>query len=134
MLTDPEERARYEESQAGVSETEALLAAQAEQLFQRGEMLIRAGNFRGAAQFLERAVQIYGSEPAYHAAYAWALHRQNPPDNARALTHFEQALAADGEDAQALLRMSIVVKELGDEARATQLASRARAIDAGVRA
>ncbi len=59
VLSDPDERARYEESLSGVSETEALLAAQAEQYFQRGEMLIRAGNFRGALQLLERAVQTY---------------------------------------------------------------------------
>ncbi len=134
VLTDPDERARYEESQSGVSETEAILAAQAEQYFQRGEMLIRAGNFRGAAEFLDRAVKTYDREPDYHAAYGWALHRMNPPDNPRALGHFEKALELSGEQAQTLLRMSLVLKELGDEPRSAQLAARARSLDANVRA
>jgi tetratricopeptide (TPR) repeat protein len=133
-LSDPEKRARYEESTLGVSETQALLAAQAEQLYQRGEMLMRAGNFRGAAEFLEQAVQTYEAEPEYHAALAWTLHRKTPPDNARALQHFERALADGGERAQWLLRMSVLLRQLGDEARSAQLAARARALDPGVRA
>ncbi|HEU4431713.1 MAG TPA: DnaJ domain-containing protein [Myxococcota bacterium] len=132
VLSDPDERARYEESTVGVSETEALLAAQAEQLYQRGEMLMRAGNFRGAAEFLEKAVQTYGAEPDYHAALAWALHRRTPPDNARALEHFERALAG-GEKAQLLLRMSAVLREQREDARAAQLAARAKALDPNVR-
>jgi curved DNA-binding protein CbpA len=132
VLSDPDERARYEESTAGVSETEALLAAQAEQLYQRGEMLMRAGNFRGAVDFLEKAVQTYGVEPDYHAALAWALHRRTPPENARALEHFERALAG-GEKAQLLLRMSVVLREQREDARAAQLAARAKALDPNVR-
>ena len=132
VLSDPDERARYEESTVGVSETEALLAAQAEQLYQRGEMLMRAGNFRGAAEFLEKAVQTYAAEPDYHAALAWALHRRTPPDNARALEHFERALAG-GEKAQLLLRMSAVLREQREDARAAQLAARAKALDPNVR-
>jgi tetratricopeptide (TPR) repeat protein len=134
VLTDDEERARYEESQVGVSETDAILAAQAEQLFQRGEMLLRAGNFKGAAEFLERAVQTYDVEPEYHASLGWALHRRNPPDNALALAHFERALELGGETAQRLLRQSLVLKDLGDEAQATRLAARARSLDPSVRA
>lgn len=134
VLTDDQERARYEESQVGVSETEAILAAQAEQYFQRGEMLLRAGNFRGAAQFLERAVQTYDAEAEYHAAFGWALHRMNPPENERALSHFERALELGGETGQQLLRMSILLKALGDEARGAKLATRARSLDANARA
>jgi curved DNA-binding protein CbpA len=134
VLTDAEERARYEESTLGVSETQALLAAQAEQLYLRGDMLIRAGNFRGAAEFLEKAVQTYGEEPDYHAALAWALHRKTPPENERALEHFERALAGSGEQPQLLLRMSLVLKALHDETRASQLSARARQLDPSVRA
>jgi curved DNA-binding protein CbpA len=134
VLSDPEERARYQESLTGVSETEALLAAQAEQYYQRGEMLIRAGNFRGALQLLERAVQTYEREADYHGLLAWALHRTTPPDNARALQHFERALELGGEEPQRLLRMSLVLRELGEGARAGQLAQRARSLDAGVKA
>ncbi len=133
VLTDDEERARYEESTVGVSETQALLAAQAEQLYQRGEMLMRAGNFRGAAEFLERAVQTYDAEPEYHGALAWALHRKTPPDNPRARAHFERALAG-GEQPQTLLRMSLVLRELGEDGTAAQLAARAKALDPNVRA
>jgi curved DNA-binding protein CbpA len=134
VLTDADERARYEESTAGVSETQALLAAQAEQLYQRGEMLMRAGNFRGAVEFLERAVQTYDAEPEYHDALAWALHRRTPPDNERALQHFERALADGGELPQRLLRMSLVLRDVGDAARSSQLAARARALDPNVKA
>jgi len=133
VLTDADERARYEESTAGVTETQALLAAQAEQLYQRGDMLMRAGNFRGAADFLEKAVQTYGDEPEYHAAFAWALHRKLPPENERALEHFEVALSRGGEQPQLMLRMSLVLKELRDETRASQLAARARQLDPNVR-
>jgi len=133
VLTDPEERARYEESTVGVSETQALLAAQAEQLYQRGEMLMRGGNFRGAAELLERAVQTYDAEPEYHGALAWALFRKNPPDRERALQHFERALAEGGEQPQLLLRMSMLLREVGEEPRAAQLGARARSLDASVR-
>ncbi len=133
VLTDADERARYEESTIGVSETQALLAAQAEQLYQRGEMLMRAGNFRGAADFLEKAVQTYDAEAEYHGAFAWALHRKTPPDNARALEHFERALAEGSEPPQLLLRMSLVLRELHLDGRAAQLAARAKALDPNVR-
>jgi tetratricopeptide (TPR) repeat protein len=132
VLSDPDERARYEESTVGVSEAQALLAAQAEQLYQRGEMLMRAGNFRGAAEFLEKAVQTYDAEPEYHAAFAWALHRKTPPDNAAALQHFERAVAEGPERAQILLRMSLVLRELGD-ARAAETGARAKALDPNVK-
>ncbi len=133
VLTDPDERARYTEETAGISETQALLAAQAEQYFQRGEMLMRAGNFRGASEFLERAVQTYDAEPEYHAAYAWALHRKQPPENERALQHFERALEG-GEQPRLLMRMSLLLRELRKDARAAQFAARAKALDPNVRA
>ena len=133
VLTDADERARYTEETAGISETQALLAAQAEQYFQRGEMLMRAGNFRGASEFLERAVQTYAAEPEYHAAYAWALHRKQPPENERALQHFERALEG-GEQPRLLLRMSLLLRELRQDARAAQFAARAKALDPNVRA
>ena len=134
VLTDADERARYEESTVGVTETQALLAGQAEQLYRRGEMLMRAGNFRGAADFLEKAVQTYDAEPEYHAAFGWALHRKTPPDNELALQHFERALAGGPEQPQLLLRMSLLLRELRDDARSAQLAARARALDPNVRA
>ena len=133
VLSDSDERARYEEASAGVSETQVLLAAQAEQLYQRGEMLMRAGNFRGAAEFLEKAVQTYADEPEYHAAFAWALHRKTPPESERALEHFERAVASGGESAQWLLRMSLVLRDLRIEPRAAQLAARARQLDPNVK-
>jgi hypothetical protein len=132
VLVDPEQRARYEEDTVGVSEAQALLAAQAEQLFQRGDMLMRAGNFRGAVDFLAKAVQTYDAEPEYHGAYAWALHRKTPPDNALALKHFERALAEGPERPQLLARMSVLLRELGDP-RAAQLAARAKALDPNVK-
>jgi tetratricopeptide (TPR) repeat protein len=134
VLSDLEERRAYDASLEGHTALDAGRVAQAETLFRKGEVMMRAGNFRGALELLEGAVRIWPEEADYQAALAWTLTRKNPPEIDRALEHFEKALALGGEKPVWMLRMSIAVKEKGDADRAAQLAARARALDPGVRA
>jgi len=133
VLSDPERRRLYEEGEEPATLAEADRIAEAEAAFRRGDVLLRAGNFRGAVELLERAVALWPEEAEYQAALAWALHRKAPPESTRAWQHFERALAL-GERAVWLLRASLVARELGHEARAAELAARARALDPHVRA
>ncbi len=133
VLSDPERRRHYEETLVDTASADGDRIVEAEAAYRRGDMLLRAGNFRGALELLERAVQLWPEEGEYHAALAWALHRKAPPESARAWEHFERALAL-GEQAVWLLRASLVAKELGHEARAADLAARARALDPNVKA
>jgi tetratricopeptide (TPR) repeat protein len=133
VLSDPERRRHYEETLVDAASADGDRIVEAEASYRRGDMLLRAGNFRGALELLERAVQLWPEEGEYHAALAWALHRKTPPESARAWEHFERALAL-GEQAVWLLRASLVAKELGHEARSADLAARARALDPNVKA
>jgi tetratricopeptide (TPR) repeat protein len=132
VLSNPERRRQYEENHEA-PETDADRIAEAEASFRRGEVLLRAGNFRGALELLERAVMLWPDEAEYQAALAWALHRKTPPERERAWNHFERALAL-GEQAVWLLRASLVARELGNEARAAEFARRARELDPQVKA
>jgi tetratricopeptide (TPR) repeat protein len=133
VLSDPERRRLYEETLGDPTVADADRIAEAEAAFRRGDVLLRAGNFRGALELLERAVTLWPEEAEYQAAFAWALHRKTPPESERAWQHFERALAL-GEQAVWLLRASLVARELGHEARAAELASRARALDPNAKA
>jgi tetratricopeptide (TPR) repeat protein len=133
VLSDPERRRLYEEGLGDATLAEADRIAEAEAAFRRGDVLLRAGNFRGALELLERAVTLWPEEAEYQAALAWALHRKTPPESERAWQHFERALAL-GEHAVWLLRASLVARELGHEARAAELAARARSLDPNVKA
>jgi tetratricopeptide (TPR) repeat protein len=132
VLSDPEKRRQYEESDAA-PETDADRIAEAEASFRRGDVLLRAGNFLGALELLERAVTLWPEEAEYQAALGWALHRKTPPESERAWAHFEKALTL-GEQAVWLMRASLVARELGHEARAADLAGRARELDPQVKA
>jgi tetratricopeptide (TPR) repeat protein len=134
VLSDPEKRKQYESSLGAESETDAQRVAEAEASYVRGEQLMRAGNFRGALEFLERAVALWPDEADYQAALGWSLHRKTPPESARALEHFERAYALGTEQAVWWLRGSLVAKSLGNEKRAAELTARARAIDPNVKA
>jgi len=134
VLSDPERRRNYEENLVDESVADADRLAEAEAAFRRGDMLLRAGNFRGALELLERAVTLWPEESEYQAAFAWALHRKTPPESARAWEHFERALALGREQAVWLLRASLVARELGYDARAAELAARARSLDRDVKA
>jgi tetratricopeptide (TPR) repeat protein len=95
---------------------------------------MRAGNFRGALEYLERAVALWPDEADYQAALGWALHRKEPSESERGFSYLERALALGTEQAVWWLRASVVARELGRAERAAELASRARALDPDVKA
>jgi hypothetical protein len=78
-LLDPGQRQSYDASLDGHSEVDANQVAQAEALYRKGEILLRAGNFTGALEFLEAAARLWPEESDYQSALGWALHRRNPP-------------------------------------------------------
>jgi curved DNA-binding protein CbpA len=133
-LSDPDERRAYDASLEGHTAVDASHLAQAETLFRKGEVMMRAGNFRGALELLDAAVRLWPAEAEYQAALAWALTRKNPPELDRAVEHFEKALELGDENPVWLLRLSIALKEKGEGEQAAQLAARARALDPSVRA
>jgi curved DNA-binding protein CbpA len=134
VLADPEKRKQYETSLGGESDSDAQRVAEAEASYVRGEQLMRAGNFRGALEFLERAVALWPDEADYQAALGWSLHRKTPPESERALEHFERAYALGTEQAVWWLRGSLVAKSIGNEKRGAELAARARSLDPNVKA
>lgn len=133
ILSSADERGSYDASLEGHTTIDAERVAQAEVFFRKGETLLRAGNFLDAVEFLDSAVQVWPDEADYQAALAWALHRKNPPENERSLSHFERAIELGGENAETLLRMSYPAKEMGDPARADALATKARRLDPDVK-
>ena len=134
VLCDPEQRKRYEETLGDASLADADRIAEAEAAYVRGDQLLRAGNFRGALEFLERAVALWPDEADYQAALGWALHRKQPPESERGLGHLERALALGTQQAVWWLRASVVARELGRSERSAELAQRARALDPEVKA
>src|SRR5262249_19019945 len=110
VLCDPAQRELYEAGlgDASLADADRIAEAEAEASYLRGERLLRAGNFRGALEFLERAVALWPDEAEYQAALGWALHRKTPPESQRALEHFEKAFALGSPQAVWWLRASLV--------------------------
>jgi tetratricopeptide (TPR) repeat protein len=134
VLADPEKRAHYEATLGEAPAADADRIAEAEASYVRGDHLMRAGNFRGALEFLERAVVLWPEEADYQAALGWALHRKTPSESERALEHFERAFAIGTQQAVWWLRGGLVARSLGNEKRAAELTARARSIDPNVKA
>jgi tetratricopeptide (TPR) repeat protein len=129
ILSDPEQRQHYEATLGDAKLADADRVAEAEAAYLRGEHLMRAGNFRGALEFLERAVALWPDEADYQAALGWALHRKTPAESLRALEHFDRAFGLGTQQAVWWLRASLVARSLGAESRAQELAARARELD-----
>lgn len=135
VLSNPELRERYEATLgADAPAADADRIAEAEASYVRGDHLMRAGNFRGALEFLERAVALWPEEADYQAALGWALHRKTPSESERALEHFEHAFTLGTQQAVWWLRGSLVARAVGNEKRAAELGARARSLDPNVKA
>ena len=93
---------------------------------------MRVGNFRGALEFLEPAVELWPDEAAYQAALGWALYKKAPPESDRAREHLERALELDPSVAATALHLSVVFKALGDDETSADLLTRARSLDPSV--
>jgi curved DNA-binding protein CbpA len=125
-LSDGDERRSYDASLDGHSVVDANQVAQAEALYRKGEILLRAGNFLGAAEFLEAAARLWPEESDYQSACGWALHRKNPPESERAREHLEKAVALNPENAEAHQRLGLVLKALGEGGAAAASLARAQ--------
>jgi tetratricopeptide (TPR) repeat protein len=128
-LLDVEQRRSYDASLDGHTAVDANQVAQAEALYRKGDILLRAGNFAGALEFLEAALKLWPEESDYQCACGWALHRKNPPESERAREHLEKAVALQADNAEAHHRLGLVLKALGEDAAAK--ASLARAQEMG---
>lgn len=129
VLSDPRERQRYDEEgrEAGSDDAERVVTA--ENLYRKGEILLRKGSFREALQFLAPAVDLWPSDAAYRAALGWALYKQTKSDPAAARDHLEAAAALDATSAVTFYRLGAVLRALGNAAAADEAFRRARALD-----
>lgn len=128
-LSDPQARRNYDAELAGHATADADRIANAEALFRKGEILLKAGDFGGALPFLEPAVDLWPEDPAYRSALGWALFKKNPPDSATAREHLEKSVELDDRDAKAWFRLGHVLRDLGDEQAGDRALARAREID-----
>ncbi|NQZ97167.1 MAG: DnaJ domain-containing protein [Myxococcales bacterium] len=130
VLSDSAKRADYDASLdapgAGI-DIEAL--TQAETLFRKGEILIQAGNFAGALDFLRPAVEIWPHEGAYQAGLGWALYKKRPSEPEAALEVLERAADLEPSDGVTQFRLSVVLRSLGDTDRAAEIMERARSLE-----
>jgi len=120
-LADPERRRRYDEDHRGDGTAiDANRLANAENLYRKGEILMRQGNFRGAFDFLKPCVELWPDECAYQSALGWTYYKKMPSEPELARTHLERALAIDGDDGVTLFRLGVVLRALGqaDQAQA----------------
>ncbi len=130
VLSNPGKRSEYDASLADQGgEIDANRLALAETNYRKGEILLRKGDFKGAAEFLSAAVDLWPAEAEYQGALGWALYKKLPSEPERARDHLKQAIALDPADAAAHHRLSLVLRTLGDESAAQQAATRAKELD-----
>jgi tetratricopeptide (TPR) repeat protein len=133
VLRNPEKRANYDargDAEEIMVDTRAL--AQAETAFRKGEILVRMGDFRGALEYLEPAVELWPEECDYQSALGWAIFRQPKSDPEKALVHLEKAVELDDTDAPTLFRLGTVLRATGEGERSASLLTEARLIDPDV--
>lgn len=128
-LSDPDKRAAYDAGAHEVAQIDTARLAQAETSFRKGEILLKMGNFDGALEYLEPAVELWPEEPAYQASLGWALFRQPRRDVERAIQHLDLAAQKAPDDAVILYRLGLALRSAGEEQRARELIAQARSID-----
>jgi tetratricopeptide (TPR) repeat protein len=131
-LSDPEKKAAYDTYGSQEPEIDTARLAQAETSFRKGEILAKMGNFDGALEYFEPAVDLWPEEPAYQAELGWALYKQPNADLERATLHLEIAMNQAPEEALIRFRLGLIMRALGETNRANELISKAREIDPSV--
>ncbi len=130
VLKDPVQRRDYDGSrERGGDDLDASRLIQAESLFRKGEIMIGAGNFSGALEFLQPAVELWPEESEYQSALGWALFRKAAPDLGAARTHLELAIKQRPNNAEAHHRLSLVLRALEDYKGADASMARAKVLD-----
>ena len=131
VLSNPARRRDYDASLSGGSLDAEQIAA-AETLYRKGEILLKQGNFRGALEFLQPAVEIYPEEGDYRHALGWAMYKKMPSEPEIAKAHLERAVELSPSDGVVLFRLGVVLRSLGEAATADELMARARSLDPNV--
>jgi tetratricopeptide (TPR) repeat protein len=130
VLSDATRRSDYDRSlEAGGEDFDASRLVQAEALYRKAEILLRAGNFAGAIEFLRPAVALWPEESAYQSALGWALYKKLPSEPKPAREHLEHAVALDDRDAVAVFRLGMVLRALGETEAADLALERAKRLD-----
>ncbi len=132
VLSDPDKKKAYDAGGSDEPEIDTARLAQAETSYRKGEILAKMGNFDGALEYFEPAVELWPEEPAYQMGLGWALYKQPRPDHVRAVHHLEIAVGQAPENAVAHYRLGLVLRAAGETNRANELIARARAIDPDV--
>jgi tetratricopeptide (TPR) repeat protein len=128
-LSDPARRRDYDASLADPAAPDASRLAQAELLYRKAALLMRAGKFADAIRLLEPCVTLWPEEATYHSELGWALFKQPKPALLAARGRLERALALAPRDARAHLRVAFVLAELGDEEGAARERAMAQRFD-----
>ena len=134
VLSDPQRRNDYDRSlEGGAADFDAARVVQAEALYRKAEILLRAGNFAGAIEFLRPAVALWPEECAYQSVLGWALYKKSPSEPKEARPCLEQAVALDDRDAVAVFRLGMVLRALGETEAADLALARAKRLDPKVK-
>jgi curved DNA-binding protein CbpA len=130
VLSNSNQRVEYDAAQSSDGapiDTERL--ANAESMYQKGEFLLRQGNFKKAIEFLQPAVDLWPDEAEYCSALGWALYKKMPSEPELGRQHLEAALELSADNAVANYRLGIVLRSLGESIAAANLLNRARELD-----
>jgi tetratricopeptide (TPR) repeat protein len=128
-LSDPESRSEYNAGLDGNATADADRIANAEALYRKGDILLKAGDFAGALAFLQPAVELWPEDPAYRSSLGWALFKKTPPDRDAAREHLERSVELDDRDARAHYRLGLVLREAGDKEAGEEHLATAKKID-----
>lgn len=132
VLSDPDKKKAYDAGGSDEAEIDTARLAQAETSFRKGEILAKMGNFEGALDYFEPAVELWPDEPAYQMGLGWALFKQPRPDHARAIHHLGKACGQAPNDAVAHYRLGLVFRTVGETHRANPLIAKAQSLDPDV--
>lgn len=134
VLSDAKRRNEYDHSlETGGEDFDAARLVQAEALYRKAEILLRAGNFAGSIEFLRPAVALWAEECTYFSALGWALYKKSPSEPKEAREHLERAVALDDRDAIAVFRLGMVLRALGETEAADLALARAKRLDPKVK-
>jgi tetratricopeptide (TPR) repeat protein len=128
-LSNSSKKEAYDLGGSDAPEIDTARLAQAETSFRKGEILVRMGNFHGALEYLEPAVELWPDESAYQSVLGWALYKRPRSDAARAREHLEIASSQAPDDALILYRLGVVLRTLGETETADAMITRARSLD-----
>lgn len=130
VISNPAKRREYD---AQLDNEDAALdadrLANAETLYRKGEILLRQGNFKGALEFLQPAVNLWPDDGAYQSALGWALYKKMPSEPEPARTHLERATELEPDNGVTFFRLSAVLRALGEAEAASAALARARHLD-----